>query len=126
MNDIDLHVSYEPAASKARVLDAIRRAEVGTIAPESHVTFESWDGLARTLTVKSLELLRLVRRRPAATVAELARALGRDYKRVHQDVKILATAGLLDKTQDGVRAAYDEIRTVISLAQEDSPFAPAP
>ena len=126
MKDIELHVSYDPTASKARGLDAIRRAELGAIAPESHVTFESWGGLSRTLTGKRLELLRQVRRIPAATVAELARALGRDYKRVHQDVEILAKAGLLEQTRDGVRAAYDEIRTVISLAPEDSPFAPAP
>ncbi|NHZ89563.1 hypothetical protein F2P45_11135 [Massilia sp. CCM 8733] len=126
MNDTDLHVNYDRTASKACVLDAIRRAEVGAIAPESHVTVESWDGLSRTLTGKRLELLRHVRSRPAATVAELARALGRDYKRVHQDVKIPAMAGLLDQTRDGVRAAHDEIRTVIGLAPEDSPFAPAP
>jgi hypothetical protein len=45
-----------------------------------------------------------------------SRALGRDYKRVYEDVDILSTAGLLDRTgEGGVRAAYDEIGTVISL-----------
>jgi len=116
MKDIDLHVGYDPAVSKARVSDAIRRAEAGPVEPESHVTFESWDGLSRALSGKRLELLRHVRQNAAASVAELARALGRDYKRVHEDVAILAVAGLLDRTDDGgVRAAYDEIRTVISL-----------
>jgi predicted transcriptional regulator len=116
MKDVDLHVGYDPAASKARVLDAIRRAEAGAVVPESHVTFESWDGLSRALSGKRLELLRHVRQDPAASIAELARALDRDYKRVHEDVEILAAAGLLDRTETGgVRAAYDEIRTVISL-----------
>ena len=116
MKDIELHVGYDPAAAKARILDAIRRAEADEIAAERHVTFESWDGLARTLSGKRLELLRQVRRKPAACIAELARALGRDYKRVHEDVEILATAGLLDRTDSGgVRAGYDEIRTSISL-----------
>jgi predicted transcriptional regulator len=124
MKDIDLHVGYDPIASKARVLDAIRRAEAGVgaataggdVAPESHVTFESWDGVSRALSGKRLELLRHVRQKPAPTVAELARELGRDYKRVHQDVEILTAAGLLNRTQSGgVSAAYDEIRTLISL-----------
>ncbi|MEI9983085.1 MAG: hypothetical protein WDN69_07650 [Aliidongia sp.] len=116
MKDIELHVGYDPVAAKARILDAIRRAEAGNVTGESHVTFESWDGLARTLSGKRLELLRHVRREPAASVAELARALGRDYKRVHEDVEILAVAGLLERTAaGGIRAAYDEIRTSISL-----------
>ncbi len=116
MKGIDLHVGYDPAASKARILDAIRRAEAGQVAPESHVTFESWEGLARALSGKRLELLREVRREPAASVAALARTLGRDYKRVHEDVEILCAAGLLDRTDDGgIRAGYDEIRTLISL-----------
>jgi predicted transcriptional regulator len=116
MNDLNLHVGYDPAASKARVLEAIHRAKTGPVEPESHVTFESWDGLARVLSGKRLALLRHVRQNIAASIAELARALGRDYKRVHEDVEILAAAGLLDRTEaGGVQTAYDEIRTVISL-----------
>jgi predicted transcriptional regulator len=116
MKDIDLHVGYDQAMSKARILDAIRRAEAGPTAPESHVTFETWEGLARVLSGKRLALLRHVRREPAASVADLARALDRDYKRVYEDVEILCAAGLLDRTDDGgIRAGYDEIRTLISL-----------
>ncbi|MCZ2982582.1 hypothetical protein NYY70_20610, partial [Acinetobacter baumannii] len=72
-------------------------------------------GLAKVLSGKRLELLRHVHQHPAASVAELGRALGRDYKRVHEDVEILTVAGLLERTEGGVRATYDEIRTVISL-----------
>ncbi len=116
MTDIDRHVGYDPAGTKARILAAIRRAEAGVVASESHVTFESWDGLSRTLTGKRLELLRQLRRTQAASVAALAHSLGRDDKRVHEDVEILAAAGLLDRTESGeIRALYGEIRTVISL-----------
>jgi len=116
MKDIELHVGYDPIAAKARVLQAIRRAEAGSAGQESHVTFESWEGLSRALSGKRLELLRHVRQNPAASVADLARALSRDYKRVYEDVEILVAAGLLDRTEnDGIRASYDEIRTVISL-----------
>ncbi|MEJ0069488.1 MAG: hypothetical protein WDO24_13030 [Pseudomonadota bacterium] len=47
MKDIDLHVGHDPATTKARVLEAIRRTPAGQAVGESHVTFESWEGLAR-------------------------------------------------------------------------------
>jgi predicted transcriptional regulator len=116
MKDIDLHVGYDPALTKSRILDAMRRAEAGAVDPESHVTFESWDGLARTLSGMRLELLRQVRREPPASVANLARTLERDYKRVHEDVEILCASGLLERADNGrIQAAYDEIRALISL-----------
>ncbi len=65
---------------------------------------------------KRLELLRHVRQNQAASVAEPARALRRDYKRVHEDVGLLVAAGLLDRTEaGGLCSTYDEIRTLISL-----------
>jgi predicted transcriptional regulator len=117
MKEIDVHVGYDPQAQKKRVLKAVRRAEAGARVGERHITFESWEGLARTLTRKRLELLKRLRAFPAANIAELARALGRDYKRVHEDVEILSSAGLVARTDDGtVRADYDEIRASIALS----------
>jgi len=67
-------------------------------------------------TGKRLAMLRHLRVQPAASITELSRALGRDYKRVHEDVEILMTAGLVERTPEGeVRAAYDEIRASIPL-----------
>jgi predicted transcriptional regulator len=43
-------------------------------------------------------------------VLALARALGRDYKRVHEDVEALVAAGLLDRSEAGLRADYDAIQ----------------
>jgi predicted transcriptional regulator len=116
MKEIDLHVGYAPAVTKKRVLAALRRARAGETVGERHVTFETWEVLARTLSGKRLELLRQVRQQPAASVAALARAVGRDYKRVHEDVEILTAAGLLERADGGgVRAGYDEIRASINL-----------
>jgi hypothetical protein len=44
------------------------------------------------------------------SVLALARALGRDYKRVHEDVEALVAAGLLDRNDAGLRADYDAIQ----------------
>ena len=73
------------------------------------------DALARVLTGKRMELLRYVRRHKVASVRALAKALGRDYSNVHADVQALTAAGLLDATDDGVRADYDAIETKIAI-----------
>jgi predicted transcriptional regulator len=115
---VNVHVGIDQAATKARFLAAIRRAEGGDLSSESHLTFESWEGLSKILTGKRLELLRHLHARPAASIAELGRALGRDYKRVHEDVEILTTSGLIVRTETGgLRVAFDEIKTAIDLRQ---------
>jgi predicted transcriptional regulator len=40
-------------------------------------------------------------------VRHLAASLGRDYRRVHDDVVALEGAGLLERDEDGLRADYD-------------------
>jgi predicted transcriptional regulator len=67
------------------------------------------------LTPRRLELLRHLHRRPVPSIAALARALGRDYKRVHADVEALAAAGLIDRAPTGLRADYGEIRASIAV-----------
>lgn len=67
------------------------------------------------LTPERLELLRHLRWHQASSIAELARTLGRDYKRVHADVEALAAAGLIDRTPAGLRADYGEIRAKIAV-----------
>jgi predicted transcriptional regulator len=61
------------------------------------------------------ELLRHLHQHPATSVRALARDLGRDYKRVHDDVAALVKAGLVEKDGQTLKADYDEIRTVIPV-----------
>jgi len=51
MSDIQISVggAFEAEAT-CRFADALKRAEVGEIFTERHLTFESWDSLARVLT----------------------------------------------------------------------------
>src|SRR6266576_593105 len=57
-----------------------------------------------------LELLRHVHRHPSRSIRALAIALGRDYRRVHQDVEALAKAGLPDRDVRGLRADYETLK----------------
>ncbi len=99
----------------AAFIDAWKRAEQGESFEERQLAFESWHTLMRVLTPKRYDLLRHVHRHPAASVAALARDLDRDYRRVHEDVKILAETGLLDRDGRGIHADYDEISTRIAI-----------
>jgi predicted transcriptional regulator len=47
-------------------------------------------------------------------VRELARRLGRDVKRVHEDVAKLKDVGLVEDATGGVWIPYDEIRAELT------------
>lgn len=102
-----------------RVADTWHRAQRGEpvepAEPEENVTFATWSGLASIMTDRRHEILRHLHQRPEPSLRSLARALGRDYKRVHQDVAALEAVGLIDRDAGGLRADYAEIRTVIAL-----------
>ena len=116
MSEVKITVggSIEDDASR-RFVDAWHRAKRGESFRERHLAFESWDTLARVLTGKRMELLRYVRRHKVGSVRALAKALGRDYSNVHADVQALMAVGLLDNTDDGLRADYDAIETKIAI-----------
>jgi predicted transcriptional regulator len=116
MTDVKISVggAFEEEAAR-KFVNAWHRAERGETFHERHLAFESWDALARVLTGKRMELLRYVRRHKVASVRALAKALGRDYSNVHADVQALTTAGLLEATEDGLRADYDAIETKIAM-----------
>ena len=116
MSKLFLHSGEDVAKSAERFVDAWEKAERGERTdPETHVTFESWAGLTAVLSPKRVELLRHLHRSPSASVAELARALGRDYKRVREDVAALTEVGLIDRKHGRIHADYDEIRTAIVM-----------
>jgi predicted transcriptional regulator len=112
---VEIHVGGGFDAIAKRVAAAWHRAERGEEVGEDHVTFVSWSALSAALTPKRFDLLRHLHRHPAPNVASLARALERDYKRVHEDVEALLAAGLLERDEAGLHADYDEIRTVIAM-----------
>ena len=104
---IHVHVGESLEDIGTRAINAWHRMERGEAVNEKHVSFETWDTMVRVLSPRRLELLRHVHQNPARNVRALARALQRDYRRVHEDVTALEAAGLLDRDKTGVRAEYD-------------------
>jgi len=97
-----------------RVASAWKRAAAGQAVHEHHVTFVSWEALAAVMTKRRYELLRHLRQHPAPSVAALARAVGRDYKRIHEDVEALAEIGLIERDH-GLSAPFDTIEATLRL-----------
>jgi len=65
------------------------------------LNFESPGQFFGQLTEKRWAVVHAAQGRGELPVRELARAVGRDVKRVHEDVVILAGLGLLERTQSG-------------------------
>ncbi|RAU23184.1 hypothetical protein CU669_03225 [Paramagnetospirillum kuznetsovii] len=111
-----VHVGGTLQDAAKRFGDAWARAQAGdSVVPQDTVTFVSWSALAPVMTDKRHELLRHLHQTPEKSIRALARALGRDYKRVHEDLTALATVGLVERDGDCWRADYDEIHTSITL-----------
>jgi predicted transcriptional regulator len=116
---VQVHVADSLETIGGRVVGAWRRAERGELTgdnAEIHIGFESWETMVRTLSPKRLELLRRLHRAPAKSIRALAQALGRDYRRVHEDVEALEAAGLLDRDENGLRADYDAFDVSMRVA----------
>lgn len=126
---VQVHVGDTLDAMGARFVDAWHRAErsgaersgagQGTLTAETaerHVGFASFAQFAGIMTPRRLELLRHVHREPARSVRALAQSLGRDYRRVHEDVEALVGAGLLDRDGTALRAEYDTVRLESRIA----------
>jgi predicted transcriptional regulator len=94
---------------------AWNKAAAGEPVQETHVTFLDVQTMLDTLSPRRLDLLRHVRQHGAANVRELAQALGRDYKNVHQDVSVLESAGLIVRDGRRLAAPWDALQANVSL-----------
>lgn len=118
MNKAQVHVGNLKDMGR-RFADAWHRAERGDDVRETHVTFLDLETMQATLSVRRMELLRHVRQHGATSTRELAGALGRDYKNVHQDVAALEAAGLLVRDGRKLAAPWDEVQASVMLAPAD-------
>ena len=99
----------------ARFAGAWNRATASEQVSETHVTFLDVQTMLDTLSPRRLELLRHVRQHGAGNVRDLAQALSRNYKNVHQDVATLEAAGLLIRDGRKLIAPWDELQANVSL-----------
>jgi predicted transcriptional regulator len=111
-----LHVGETLGDTGARAISAWHRMERGEEVNDKHISFKTWETMVKTLSPKRLEWLRHLHQNPAKNIRTLALALGRNYRRVHEDVEALAAAGLLDRDKAGLRADYDAFDVAMRVA----------
>jgi len=114
--ELHVHVGDTMDDLGARAIDAWHRMQRDEPVDEKHISFETWETMVRILSPRRLELLRHLHRHPARNIRALAQALNRDYRRVHEDVTALESAGLLDRDADGLRAEYDAFDARLRVA----------
>ncbi|MEW5942803.1 MAG: transcriptional regulator [Pseudomonadota bacterium] len=101
--------------SASDALDAARSGflsawETGDYTGE-HFDFESPAALFRVLTPKRWELIECLQKTGPIGVRALARLLGRDVKRVHDDASAMIKIGIVEKTAEGkLIVPFGEIR----------------
>jgi predicted transcriptional regulator len=116
MGDLKLIVGGGIEDDAAAFVDAWHRAENGEPVVEQTLAFESWEGLARVMSGERFRLLRHLHAHPEPSISALARALGRQYRRVHEDVTILEGAGLVARDGGQVRVTVGTITAEVRLA----------
>jgi predicted transcriptional regulator len=117
--ELQVHVGDNLDTMGQRFVAAWHRAERGELTEanaERHLGFETFELFARVMTPRRLDLLRHVHRHPPRSIRALSIALGRDYRRVHEDVEALVTAGLLDRDATGLHADYATVRMGTRIA----------
>ncbi len=69
------------------------------------LSFPDYETLGRVITGARIQLLSCIRKDKPKSIQELARLVGRDFKNVYSDVKLLAEFGLIDLNTRGPRRA---------------------
>lgn len=117
MADLKIHIGEDASDMGRRFVAAWKRLEGGAPVDERHLTFASLQDAAKVLTPKRIALLRALHGRPVPSVRALAESVTRDYKNVHEDVRVLLAAGLIDRDDlGGLRADYDGITVAMEIA----------
>ncbi len=99
MSDRYLTITLEPDW-KAGLRQAARSAKARTYQGEI-LNFETPAQFFGQLTQRRWDIVRAIQGRGDLPVREVARIVGRDVKRVHEDVVALTELGLLERTDGG-------------------------
>jgi predicted transcriptional regulator len=85
--------------------------------PLATFTFSSHAQLFAVFTAKRFELMARLQKTGPSSVRGLARSLGRDVRRVHDDVAALIDWGIVERNEDGkVLVPFDVIRADFDLS----------
>jgi predicted transcriptional regulator len=105
--------------SAEEFITAWRRAEEGKSPelPKERIYFQDLATLLNVLTPRRLEMLKTLHAVGPLSIRALARELGRDYKNVHSDTKVMERLGLIHCDAKGLlRVPWSSIVAELALA----------
>lgn len=91
-----------------------RKALQGKLKSKSRketISVASWEVLGKVLSTPRLQILAAIPSLKPHSIAQLAKALGKDFKNVHSDVTFLAGLGLIELKEGGQK------RTLVPIAK---------
>lgn len=106
-----LHVRVETMDEYgAALVNAMKDLDAGRpVGPHHGISFNSYEDMYAVLSPSRLAVIRVLAGQGALSIREVARRLERDVQAVHRDVTRLINAGIIDRTEDGVRFDHEEI-----------------
>ncbi|HFE67629.1 MAG TPA: hypothetical protein ENJ93_10235 [Chloroflexi bacterium] len=116
-HNIKVGVATEEQVNR-EFIDAWRRAQQDEIEDtEESLYFLEPANFFSVLTSRRIALLRTLRAQGSSSIRALSKTLGRDYKNVYQDVQILSSANLIQKTSSQkIFVPWEKIQAEINLA----------
>ena len=81
----------------------------------AHISFPTVELLWKVLAPKRMELVRALTGAGVVSIREAARRVNRDVRAVHSDVTALISAGILNRTEDGIEFPYEAIHVDFML-----------
>jgi predicted transcriptional regulator len=90
--------------------DFARTWKTGKGDESAQIGFETWELMHKVLSPKRLEIVRVMTGAGPLSIREIARRVGRDFKGVHSDTRLLTEAGVIEKDDRGrLVFPYDRI-----------------
>lgn len=116
MKKVTIRIQRSPEAALAAMGERFIKAWKTGKSAGATLEFESPAALFRVLTPKRWEMIERLQAVGPSSVRGLARTLGRDVKRVHEDLGVLMNYGLVARVEDGrCHVPFDVIHAEFDL-----------
>lgn len=109
-------IIIQPIESVKQEWVAALKGKVQAIQGDQTIVFTSMEALGRILTPARLVLLKAIIKEKPRSMYALAKLLGRNFKNVHSDVRLLAEVGLLELKTHGRRESKNAVTPVAKFS----------
>ena len=114
---LEIEILSEAESMKAAMNCITKAIESGENAGE-YLTFESSSGFFEVFNARRWDIIVKLQTSGKTSIRALAKDVGRDMRRVHDDVKFLISHGIIEQDEKGVCVPYGTIHAEFTLKAE--------